>query len=244
MLTFLGIGAQKTATTWLDVMLRRHPEVGLPAKKELHFWDTQELTAESIRAYARIFEAMPTKVNGEITPGYAILSPAVIRLVHRHFPHLKLFYTLRNPLDRAWSHAKMHVPQYKGPEFMEDLDRVEDAWFIEHFQSEKSLWRGDYETCIRNWRAVFPTGQLAIYLYDDLLSDPSAFLTACCAHLGIDPGIYGGHAVAELKARYEASGHETIRPSLLPVLKEIYAPRIRALEDYLGLDLVRLWLRT
>lgn len=242
MLTFLGIGAQKTATSWLDKMLRGHPQVGLPAKKELHFWDTQELTFEAIRAYASIFEAMPTKVNGEITPGYAILSPVVIRLIHQHFPHLKLFYILRNPLERAWSHAKMHVPQYKGPEYIADLDRVEDAWFIEHFHSEKSLLRGDYETCIRNWRGVFPAEQLALYLYDDLLRDQATFLSRCCMHLGVDPGFHAQYGVAELQAKYETSGHEAIRPSLVPVLHEIYAPKIRSLSEYLRIDLMRLWL--
>lgn len=36
---FLGIGAQKSGTTWLHQMLRRHPEVWLPPEKELHFLD-------------------------------------------------------------------------------------------------------------------------------------------------------------------------------------------------------------
>lgn len=36
---FLCIGAQKAGTTWLDRMLRQHPDVWLPPKKELHFFD-------------------------------------------------------------------------------------------------------------------------------------------------------------------------------------------------------------
>ena len=36
---FLGIGAQKAATTWLDGCLRRHPEIWLPPLKELHYFD-------------------------------------------------------------------------------------------------------------------------------------------------------------------------------------------------------------
>lgn len=36
---FLGIGAQKAATTWLDRCLRRHPSLWLPPIKELHYFD-------------------------------------------------------------------------------------------------------------------------------------------------------------------------------------------------------------
>lgn len=38
---FLGIGAQKAATTWLEHCLRRHPQIWLPPRKELHYFDDQ-----------------------------------------------------------------------------------------------------------------------------------------------------------------------------------------------------------
>ena len=36
---FLCIGAQKAGTSWLDAMLRQHPDVFLPPMKEVHFYD-------------------------------------------------------------------------------------------------------------------------------------------------------------------------------------------------------------
>ncbi|HEY7472632.1 MAG TPA: sulfotransferase [Gemmatimonadota bacterium] len=39
---FLGIGAQKAATTWLDACLRRHPQIWLPPLKELHYFDDRD----------------------------------------------------------------------------------------------------------------------------------------------------------------------------------------------------------
>jgi hypothetical protein len=36
---FVGIGAQKAGTTWLDVNLRGHPDIWLPPVKELHYFD-------------------------------------------------------------------------------------------------------------------------------------------------------------------------------------------------------------
>ena len=35
---FLGIGAQRAATTWLANSMRTHPEIWMPPRKELHYW--------------------------------------------------------------------------------------------------------------------------------------------------------------------------------------------------------------
>jgi Sulfotransferase family len=37
--SFLGVGAQRAATTWLHHSLRRHPDLWLPPAKELHYFD-------------------------------------------------------------------------------------------------------------------------------------------------------------------------------------------------------------
>ena len=39
---FIGLGAQKTGTTWLDAVLRQYPEVAMPAGvKELHYFNAK-----------------------------------------------------------------------------------------------------------------------------------------------------------------------------------------------------------
>jgi hypothetical protein len=38
---FFGIGAQKSATSWLDKYLRHHPQICLPVRKEQHYWSTR-----------------------------------------------------------------------------------------------------------------------------------------------------------------------------------------------------------
>lgn len=38
---FFGVGAQKSATSWLDKHLRTHPEVCMPVRKEQHYWTTR-----------------------------------------------------------------------------------------------------------------------------------------------------------------------------------------------------------
>ena len=39
---FLGIGAQRSGTTWLTTHLRRHPQIWMPPIKELHYFDDLE----------------------------------------------------------------------------------------------------------------------------------------------------------------------------------------------------------
>jgi len=36
---FLGIGAQRSGTTWLTGNLRQHPEIWMPPRKEIHYFD-------------------------------------------------------------------------------------------------------------------------------------------------------------------------------------------------------------
>jgi hypothetical protein len=45
--------------------------------------------------------------QGEITPAYATLDEVTIREIAALAPNLRVFYSLRNPIARAWSSALM-----------------------------------------------------------------------------------------------------------------------------------------
>jgi len=40
--TFIGIGAQKAGTSWLDRVLRSYPDIWMPPVKELHYFDLRD----------------------------------------------------------------------------------------------------------------------------------------------------------------------------------------------------------
>ena len=147
-LDFLGIGAQKCGTSWCHENLRRHPNIFLPEQKELHFWDTGQ---HDLRWYRSFFQHKPKGAKaGEITPAYAILPTDVIRAIRTALPEIRLVYLIRNPMDRAWSSALMALNRAELT-----IDEASDQWFVDHFRSRGSLRRGDYETCLRNWRSVY-----------------------------------------------------------------------------------------
>jgi hypothetical protein len=231
MLDFLGIGAQKTGTTWLCEALAAHPAVRFPAGKEVHFWDWHR--AKGVDWYRGLFADSPPGVkSGEITPAYALLPADAIREIRSLNPALRVLYTLRNPIERAWSAALM-VMQRGGM----TIDEASDAWFIDHFRSQNSRSRGDYEPCLRNWRSVIGEEPLLVLRYEALCADPRAYLDACCRHLGVDAGFYGPQHEALLQRRVYAGPQAPLRASLRPVLLELYADKIRALGKYLGTDL-------
>jgi hypothetical protein len=104
---FLGIGAQKAGTTWLHANLRRHPDVFVADPKELHHFD--ETFHRGLRFYAGHFTPGRHQVRGEITPAYGILPVERIRFIRTVMPEVKLIFLMRNPIDRAWSHAVMQL---------------------------------------------------------------------------------------------------------------------------------------
>lgn len=227
-LSFLGIGAQKCGTTWLYEMLARHPEVSFPAGKELHFWDAARHTG--IESYRSWLDVRDGKVHGDITPAYGILPPEVIAECREAFPHLRLLYLIRNPIERAWSAACMAVARAEmTPE------EASDAWFIDHFRSAGSLARGDYERCLRNWRFAYGEGAVLVLRYEDIARQPAGLLNETCSHLGIAPVFAEGDPA--LVRRVNPGSGTPIRCTLLPALASIYADRIRSLGRYLRVDL-------
>jgi hypothetical protein len=230
MLHFLGIGAQKAGTTWLYEQLRQHPQLAFPLGKEAHFWNRPHGAAE-VAAYLERF-AQVGAVAGEITPAYGMLPIAVVREIYSIAPHLRLIYLVRNPMRRAWSSALMALQRAELT-----LEEASDQWFIDHFRSAGSMMRGDYQTCIQTWRAVFPSEQLLVLRFEHIADTPETLLNICFQHVGVSCQdteqlqTQGCH-----RAVFSGPGYK-LRPSLEPMLRALYEERIQRLADYLDTDL-------
>lgn len=165
MKTFLlGVGAQKSATTWLYEYLHAHQHCDLGFKKEYHVFDAllvpelgtrrfmvdnlrhvRNLTKQKIenvesktpaldiklehalRAasfyidtenyghyFERLYDAnIATKVVGDITPSYSMLEAKdfafIKRLLERHGFNVKVIFLMRDPVERAYSAARMSI---------------------------------------------------------------------------------------------------------------------------------------
>ena len=227
MLNFLCIGAQKSGTTWLYNTLSKHPKIAFPGGKEVHFWDGDH--NNEVEWYLELFSDNG-HINGDITPAYGILPQEVIQRVYRYLPHLRLIYLMRNPMERAWSSARMALARAEMTR-----DEGSDQWFIDHFMSKGSLARGDYETCIRQWTNVFPSSQLFIMRYETIKNDPVFAANTVLNHLGLKSFFEKSDDQMLREKVFEGDG-VAIRPSLVPVLQDIYRNRIDSLGRYLQED--------
>ncbi len=229
MLSFLCIGAQKSGTTWLHDTLRLHPSIQFPAGKEVHYWDHP--AGRSVDWYGSLFTDAQLH-EGDITPAYAILPEAVIGDIRQRFPALRLVYLIRNPMARAWSSARMALARAEMRH-----EEASDRWFEDHFRSAGSLARGDYEGCLRRWRAVFGDEPLLVLRYDAIAASPVATANRVLRHLALPDFFDAAHEDRRPPARVFEGDGMPLRPSLLPALRDIYLPRIDSLERYLHEDL-------
>jgi len=182
---FLGVGAQKAGTTWLYHQLRRHPDVSFPQGKELHYWNRSEPPDTAEWHSLLTCGASNGRTVGEITPAYFHLPPSHIALIHRAFPDLRIFVSLRNPITRAWSAALMDLARLSRR-----VAETDDDWFVDHVLSAASLARGSYAANLERWRSIFPPEQLLVSLFEDIERQPVALLTELARHLGVNGAWY------------------------------------------------------
>jgi len=225
---FLGIGAQKSGTTWLWENLDQHPDIYMARPKEVHYFDWNYY--QSIRAYSRHFKRYPRgRLQGEITPEYGILPTKRIRFIQKMNPDLKILLLMRNPVDRAWSQAYMNLVRNTGRAY----EDVPDAEFVDHFQSDRSIDRGRYSKIIERWQEVFGKEALFADLYDRIATEPRALLTEVFEHLGIESDVDWDQFPHEKKI-HAASGKPPLPTHFKDILLKIHREDIRYVAEEFG----------
>lgn len=223
----MGIGAQKCGTSWLFKALSIHPKIKFPGGKEVHFWDQHY--SRGTEWYIQLFNNN-TYFDGDITPAYGFLPVQVIKKIYEVMPRLQLIYLIRNPIERAWSSARMALSR---AEMLHE--EASDQWFIDHFKSKGSLDRGDYETCIRQWRSIFHFNQLLIIRHEMIMTIPVSTANVILNHIGLESFFDISYDQKLREKVFEGDG-TAIRPTLKHVLQEIYRNRIDSLQEYLQED--------
>lgn len=169
---FLGIGAQRAATTWLYQVLRHHPDVFVSEKKEVHYFD--ENYDRGPDWYLDHFSAAPpNRLRGEITPNYLDCPAAAGRIAH-DLPNVKLFAVLREPVSRAKSSYELLRHRFPGKSFAE---ACEPGGYLVDL--------GLYAKHLGRFYQLFDAAQIHIILYDDLQAAPQKILIGLYDFLGI-----------------------------------------------------------
>lgn len=189
--TFLIIGAEKSATTWLYARLRKHPDVFLPETKEPHFFNRHDSNLEERDNFARLGQAWYERLFrgyagetavGEATPLY-LCDPAASSRIRSVLPEVKLICSLRNPVDRAYAHYWMARRKGHTTQAFEEAVREKDERFVQ---------RGLYGRQLARYLDLFPEEQLLILIQEELLDRPEEHLGRVCNFIGVDGAYYTG----------------------------------------------------
>jgi hypothetical protein len=172
---FVGIGAQRAATTWLYSCLKEHPQIYLAPQKEVHFFDEKfekglEWYADQFRDYAQ------QPVLGEITPNYLDSEVAVPRMA-QVIPDARLVVILRDPVQRAFSAYKLFRDQHYA-----------EMTFQEACESSPYLIRlGMYAAQIERVFSHYSRQNVRVLLYEDIQTKADEVLASIYGFLNVDP---------------------------------------------------------
>jgi uncharacterized protein YajQ (UPF0234 family) len=139
---FFVIGAARGGTTSLYNYLQQHPEVFLPGVKECNYFSRVESLDKEVYlnpeagkeyhmkiinselVYDQLFlDAKENQKKGEVSPSY-MWDESTAKRIYDYHKEAKLIVTLRNPIERAYSHYLMHyhTGYDKAPSFEESLN--------------------------------------------------------------------------------------------------------------------------
>ena len=169
---FIGVGPPRTATTWLHEVLSGH--VGLPeGAKETDFFVWQY--SKGLEWYAAHFRDCPPDLPiGEFGPNYFGVAQARERIA-RDIPSCKIICTLRDPVERTYSHyRKMREGEYFSGSFEECLEKRHNL-----------IGWSKYASHLQAWHRLFGRENVLILIQDDLKSDAQGFLDQFCDFIRI-----------------------------------------------------------
>lgn len=183
-LDFVGIGAERAATSWIATVLREHPEVCFSKPKETHFFDDKDPHLFAVKSfryewgmdwYKKHFAHCKNAVMGEFSPSY-LYRKVSARRIQKHFPNVKIIVSLRDPVERAFSQY-LHDQQIgliKNISFEKALKQYENYF-------EKGL----HYKHLAFYYSLFPAGNILVLLVDDIKKNPKCEIAKLYKFLGL-----------------------------------------------------------
>jgi Sulfotransferase domain len=243
-LDFIVAGAQKSGTTALHYFLRKHPQIALPDRQELHFFDDDEIFSRQPVDYEllhrhfrkRSVRLLPVRLGlaGEVTPSYLYWKPAMER-IWNYNRQIKLVILLRNPSDRAFAHWNMQRFKDREPfDFLtalkEEPKRIAQPLTIE---SRRFAYvdRGFYSRQLERVFKFFPREQVHVVKFENFRDRKQETLDGIFEFLGVKslPRVRD-------KDRNVVPYERRMTPKEQKYLSEVFSAEITKLEQMLGWD--------
>ena len=253
---FLLIGPQRTGTNWLYDNLREHPQIFMSEPKETYYFNLlnkptpighvhsndlcwyltffQDSPAsflkKSIRSLMRFGELYDPKIRGEGTASYAAMGRDLIREVVHLNPDIKAILLMRNPIERAWSHAKKDLVRDRSRR----LGEVSDREFETFFRSSYQISCGSYTGILEKWRACLKEGNLFVGFFDDIRLMPEMLLRRVLEFLEVSAK--PKYITSSVYERFNTTQPDPIPQKHLRLLRQLFGREIQRLNETYGLN--------
>jgi hypothetical protein len=180
---FVGVGAQKSGTTWWFTSIVGHPEIEAETVKETHFFDSyagKAFGADDVARYHHRFPRPEGRLVGEWTPRYMhdFWTPALLR---HAAPDAKLLVLLRDPMSRFISGVGHETAQVLG-----SVRRGRRGYFGAMIAND-ALERSMYSHQLARLMTHFDRSRLLVLQYEQCVLDPGAAMRRTFEFLGVDP---------------------------------------------------------
>lgn len=177
LINFIGVGAQKCASSWVHRVLDEHPQTCLSEPKELDYFSY--FYGRGHDWYERHFgNPREALAIGDNSPSYFVhpLAPARAR---RYNPGMKIVVALRDPIERAYSNH-LHMVR-------EGFLSGQDLSFERALQrNEMYVEQSRYAKHLRLWLDCFPVTQVHVLLQEDVAESPEREVRRLYGFLGLE----------------------------------------------------------
>src|SRR5262249_43557994 len=177
--TFIGLGGQKCASTWVHSVLKDHPDAYVSTPKEIDFFSS--FYENGFQWYERSFAgAQHQRAIGEISPSYLPDGNAPAR-AHEYNPRFRIIVSLRDPVERAYSNHlhEVRLGHYADEDLSFEAGLANNPMYLEQSRYAKHLGR---------WLRHFPRDQLLVILQEEISADPAQQARRLYQFLGLDSG--------------------------------------------------------
>jgi len=174
--TFIGLGGQKCASSWLHAIFNDHPDAYVSTPKELNFFSA--FYDRGQHWYESHFAAGNGRIAvGEISPSYLPDRDAPAR-AHAYNPDFRLLLALRDPIERAYSNHlhDIRLGYYQGADLSFEAGLANNPMYVEQSRYAKHL---------SAWLEHFSKERVLVVLQEEIAADPQYQARRVYEFLGI-----------------------------------------------------------
>ena len=232
---FIIIGAGKSGTTSLYRYLNEHPQILLPNKKELRFFDKNfDYGYEWYLAQFPTICDRPELITGEASPSYLFL-PHVAQRIKDFAPKTKLIVMLRDPVARSISDYYQNRKDGNQNQTLAKAIKQEISRLAQKNEAQLAyggglLSQSLYYYKLQRWLNIFPKQQLLVIKSENFFAHPATVMQQVYQFLEL-PNIQ-----TDNYQKYNTGFYPQASEATIEQLRDFFIPHNQRLEEFLQMD--------